>query len=187
MHFDPRGPSKYVQFADFLRMLGGIVAAGTTSLPEEIGGFLALAREARLPEAVAAFIPEHHGTTEITYFLDRAKKSGDGGSPRPGDYVYPGPKPHSAETAITMLADSVEAALRVLEDLTPQKIEEVINHIVRTKLNAGQLDEAPMTLRQIDQVKQEFVRIISGMYHNRIDYPESSGGITATWQPAAKA
>ena len=148
---------------------------------------LALAREAGLPDAVAAFIPEHHGTTEITYFLDRAKKSGDGGSPQPGDYAYPGPKPHSAETAITMLADSVEAALRVLEDLTPKKIEEVINHIVRNKLNAGQLDEAPMTLRQIDQVKQEFVRIISGMYHNRIDYPESSGGITATWQPAAKA
>jgi len=72
-----------------------------------------------------------------------------------------------------MLADSVEAALRVLDDLTPQKIEEVINHIVRTKLNAGQLDEAPMTLRQIDQVKQEFVRIISGMYHNRMRYPES--------------
>ncbi len=148
---------------------------------------LVLAREAGLPEAVAAFIPEHHGTTEITYFLDRAKKSGDGGSTQPGDYAYPGPKPHSAETAITMLADSVEAALRVLEDLTPKKIEEVINHIVRNKLNAGQLDEAPMTLRQIEQVKQEFVRIISGMYHNRIDYPESSGGITATWQPAAKA
>jgi len=148
---------------------------------------LALAVEAHLPETVAAFIPEHHGTTEITYFLDRAKKSGDGGSPRPEDYRYPGPKPRSAETAITMLADSVEAALRVLEDLTPQKIEEVINHIVRTKLNAGQLDDAPMTLRQVEQVKQEFVRIITGMYHNRIDYPESSGGITAQWQPAAKA
>jgi len=148
---------------------------------------LALAAEARLPDAVAAFIPEHHGTTEITYFLDRAKKSGDGGSLKATDYTYPGPKPHSSETAITMLADSVEAALRVLEDLTPKKIEEVIDHIARTKLNAGQLDEAPMTLQQIDQVKREFVRIISGMYHNRIDYPESSGGITATWQPAAKA
>jgi putative nucleotidyltransferase with HDIG domain len=148
---------------------------------------LALAREARLPESVAAFIPEHHGTTEITYFLDRAKKSGDGGPPRAEDYMYPGPKPRSAETAVTMLADSVEAALRVLEDLTPQKIEEVINHIVRNKLNAGQLDDAPMTLRQVDQVKQEFVRIITGMYHNRIDYPESSGGITAQWQPAAQA
>ena len=86
-----------------------------------------------------------------------------------------------------MLADSVEAALRVLEDLTPQKIEEVISHIVRTKLNAGQLDDAPMTLRQVEQVKQDFVRIITGMYHNRIDYPESSGGLTAQWQPAAKA
>ncbi|OLC02961.1 MAG: hypothetical protein AUH45_07145 [Gemmatimonadetes bacterium 13_1_40CM_69_22] len=146
---------------------------------------LVLAREAALPEAVTAFIPEHHGTTEITYFLDRAKKSGDGASPDPSDFVYPGPKPHSKETAITMLADSVEAALRVLEDLTPQKIEEVINHIVRTKLNAGQLDEAPMTLQQLEQVKQEFVRIITGMYHNRIDYPESSGGITATWQPGS--
>src|SRR5256712_12721078 len=84
-----------------------------------------------------------------------------------------------------MLADSVEAALRVLEDLTPQKIDEVIDHIVRTKLNAGQLDEAPMTLQQIEQVKQEFVRIISGMYHNRIDYPESSGGNKATRQTTA--
>jgi putative nucleotidyltransferase with HDIG domain len=148
---------------------------------------LALAREARLPEAVTAFIPEHHGTTEITYFLDRAKKSSDGGPLRSEDYTYPGPKPRSAETAITMLADSVEAALRVLEDLTPEKIEEVIDHIVRTKLNAGQLDDAPVTLRQVEQAKQEFVRIITGMYHNRIDYPEASGGITAQWQPAAHA
>src|SRR5438445_2156163 len=144
------------------------------------------AAEAGLPDTVAAFSPEPPDTTEITYFRDRAKKSGDGGGLKTSDYTYPGPKPRSAETAITMLADSVEAALRVLEDLTPTKIEEVINHIVRTKISQGQLDEAPMTLQQLEQVKQEFVRIISGMYHNRIDYPESSGGITATWQPAAK-
>src|SRR2546425_10073832 len=131
-------------------------------------------------------IPEHHGTMEITYFLDRAKKSGDGRSPNPSDFEYPGPKPRSKETAIAMLADSVEAALRVLEDLTPQKIDEVIDHIVRTKLNAGQLDEAPMTLQQIEQVKQEFVRIISGMYHNRIDYPTSRGGIARSRQPTAR-
>src|SRR2546427_10998337 len=102
--------------------------------------------EAHLPETVAAFIPEHHGTTEITYFLDRAKKSGDGGSPPPEDYRYPRPKPRSAETAITMLADSGEAALRGLEDLTPQKIEEGINHIVRTKPNGRQRAAAPPTL-----------------------------------------
>ena len=148
---------------------------------------LGLAAEARLPDAVAAFIPEHHGTSEITYFLDRAKKSGDGGTPQPSDYTYPGPRPRSKETAIAMLADSVEAALRVLEELTPHKIAEVISHIVRNKLNQGQLDEAPMTLQQLEEAKAEFVRIITGMYHNRIDYPESSGGITATWQPAAKS
>jgi membrane-associated HD superfamily phosphohydrolase len=71
--------------------------------------------------------------------------------------------------------------------LTPEKIEEAINHIVRNKLNQGQLDDAPITLRQINQVKGEFVRSIAGMYHNRIDYPEASGGISASWQPAAKA
>jgi cyclic-di-AMP phosphodiesterase PgpH len=144
---------------------------------------LALAEEAGLPDVVAAFIPEHHGTTEITYFLEKAKKS-DGGQAIDRDaYVYPGPKPRSMETAITMIADSVEAALRVLEDLTPNKIEEAIDHIVRTKVNAGQLDEAPMTLQQLEQVKTEFVRVLSGMHHHRIDYPESSGGIGAAWQP----
>jgi putative nucleotidyltransferase with HDIG domain len=145
---------------------------------------LALAADADLPDSVAAFIPEHHGTTKITYFLEKAKKL-DGGEPRnPDDFDYPGPKPRSMETAITMIADSVEAALRVLEDLTPQKIEEAINHIVRTKVNAGQLDEAPLTLQQIEQVKSAFLIVLSGMYHNRIDYPESSGGIGAAWQPA---
>src|SRR2546430_16766778 len=86
-----------------------------------------------------------------------------------------------------MLADSVEAALRVLEDLTPQKIEEAINHIVRTKLASGQLDDAPLTLQQIDVVKSEFIRVLSGMYHNRIDYPESSGGLRKDWQPTPQA
>jgi putative nucleotidyltransferase with HDIG domain len=145
---------------------------------------IALGQEAQLPRMVAAFIPEHHGTSEITYFLDRARRSG--ATARAADFTYPGPKPRSVETAITMLADSVEAALRVLDDLTPQKIEEAIDHIVRTKLSQGQLDEAPITLEQINLVKAEFVRAITGMYHNRIDYPESSGGISASWQPAAR-
>ena len=145
---------------------------------------LTLAAEAQLPDSVAAFIPEHHGTSEITYFLDKAKKIDGGQARNPEDFAYPGPKPRSMETAIAMIADSVEAALRVLEDLTPQKIEEAIDHIVKTKVNAGQLDEAPLTLQQIEQVKSAFLVVLSGMYHNRIDYPESSGGIGAAWQPA---
>src|SRR3989442_1139396 len=145
---------------------------------------LALAAEAQLPDSVAAFIPEHHGTSEITYFLDKAKKIDGGQARNPDDFVYPGPKPRSMETAIAMIADSVEAALRVLEDLTPQKIEEAIDHIVKTKVNAGQLDEAPLTLQQIEQVKAAFLLVQIGMYHNRIDYPESSGGIGAALQAA---
>jgi putative nucleotidyltransferase with HDIG domain len=145
---------------------------------------LALAAAADVPDSVAAFIPEHHGTTEITYFLDKAKKTDGGQARNPDDFRYPGPKPRSQETAIAMIADSVEAALRVLEDLTPQKIEEAIGHIVRSKVNAGQLDEAPLTLQQIEQVKAAFLIVLGGMYHNRIDYPESSGGIGAAWHSA---
>jgi len=86
-----------------------------------------------------------------------------------------------------MLADSVEAALRVIDELTPTKIVEAIDHIVRLKLNSGQLDDTPLTLRQLDEVKAEFVRVLSGMYHNRIDYPEASGGISADWQATQAA
>ena len=147
---------------------------------------LALARGAGLPEAVLSFIPEHHGTMEITYFLDRAKKEG-GQSIVAAEFTYPGPKPRSIETAVAMFADSVEAALRVIDDLTPAKIEQAIEQIARGKITAGQLDDAPITMQQITEVKQEFVRVLSSMYHNRIDYPEASGGITAGFQANAGA
>ncbi|MGE5761629.1 MAG: HD family phosphohydrolase, partial [Gemmatimonadota bacterium] len=94
---------------------------------------LRLAREAGLPEVVAAFIPEHHGTTEISYFYDRAKKLGGPGVRRE-DFRYPGPRPRSVETAIAMLADSVEASLRVLEPITPSKLEAAIEQIVKGRL-----------------------------------------------------
>jgi putative nucleotidyltransferase with HDIG domain len=147
---------------------------------------LRLAREAGLPRSVAAFIPEHHGTAEITYFYDRAKKQGDT-EPRRDDFRYPGPRPRSVETAVAMLADSVEAALRVIEAMTPAKLEAAIDQIVKNRLASGQLDEAPLTLQQVDQVRAEFVRVLTSMYHNRIDYPESSGGLTKTFQPAQPA
>src|SRR5260370_20946814 len=82
-----------------------------------------------------------------------------------------------------MVVDSVEAALRVIDDLTGEKIEGAIEQIVKGKLAAGQLDEAPMTLHQVDQVKAEFIRVLTGMYHNRIDYPEAIGGLSEGWQP----
>lgn len=147
---------------------------------------LALADEARLPEVVKAFIPEHHGTAEITYFRERAREQGVA-EPAPDLYRYPGPRPRSVETAVAMLADGVEAALRVLDDPSPDKVREAIDHLVQRRIEAGQLAEAPLTLAQLDRVKQEFVRVLSSMYHNRIDYPTTAGGISAEWTPAAQA
>jgi cyclic-di-AMP phosphodiesterase PgpH len=140
---------------------------------------LELAEEYKLPRAVRAFIPEHHGTMQITYFLEKARERADGTPPNPADFQYPGPTPQSAETAICMLADGVEAAARVIADPTADKIRDVIDHIVRQRIDQGQLRDAPLTLRQLEQVKEQFARVLTGMYHSRIDYPAASGGVTS--------
>jgi putative nucleotidyltransferase with HDIG domain len=139
---------------------------------------LQLAEQHKLPRAVRAFIAEHHGTGTIAYFLEKARER-DGSVASPAEYGYPGPVPQSAETAICMLADGVEASMRVLSDPTPEKIREVIDHIVRQRMEAGQLRDAPLTLRQLEAIKREFARVLTGMYHNRIDYPAASGGVTS--------
>lgn len=140
---------------------------------------LALAEAARLPAAVRAFIPEHHGTSRIDYFFERA--GGGRGAVAPDDpaFRYPGPRPRSAETAIAMLADSTEAALRALDEPTPGRVREAIEHLVNQKLASGQLRDTPLTLRDLDRITEEFVRIMHGVYHNRVDYPSASGGISA--------
>jgi putative nucleotidyltransferase with HDIG domain len=143
---------------------------------------VALAEAAGLPPIVKAFIPEHHGTTEITYFLARARRNFPDTSPDLADYRYPGPRPQSAETAVAMLADSAEAAIRVLPEPTPDRVREAIEHLVQQKLGSGQLDDAPLTLRDLDRVKREFARVMSGTYHKRIGYPRVSGGITPEFQ-----
>jgi putative nucleotidyltransferase with HDIG domain len=139
---------------------------------------LELAEEHKLPRGVQAFILEHHGTAPITYFLEKAKER-DGVPTNSAEFAYPGPSPRSIETAIVMLADGVEAAARVLNDPTPQKIREVVDRIVRQRMDQGQLRDAPLTLAQLELVKEQFARVLTGMYHSRIDYPAASGGITA--------
>jgi putative nucleotidyltransferase with HDIG domain len=139
---------------------------------------LELAEEHKIPRALRAFITEHHGTGAITFFLEKAKER-DGPVPNPVEYSYPGPLPQTAETAVVMLADGVEAATRVLAEPTPDKIRDVIDHIFKQRIEQGQLRDAPLTLKQLDIIKDEFTRVLSGMYHNRIDYPASSGGVTS--------
>jgi len=137
---------------------------------------VALAQDAGLPDVVKAFIPEHHGTSDIAYFLNRARRE----SIRidPADFRYPGPRPQSAETAVAMLADSAEAVVRVLEDRSPDAVREAIEQLVQQKLASGQLDDAPLTLRDLEQIKREFARVMSGTYHKRISYPRPSSVTT---------
>ena len=100
-------------------------------------------------------------------------------------FRYPGPRPRSVETAVAMLADGVEAALRVLDDPTPQQVRDAIEHLIEQRIRARQLAEAPLTLAQMDRVREEFVRVLGSMHHNRVDYPVATGGITAEWNAAS--
>jgi putative nucleotidyltransferase with HDIG domain len=145
-----------------------------------------LAEEAGLPKVLRAFIPEHHGTSEINYFLHRARRRTPAVAIDIRDFRYPGPRPQSVETAVAMLADSSEAAIRVLEDRKPDSVRRAIDQLVGQKLGAGQLEEAPITLRDLDRVKDVFCRSMAGMYHHRIGYPRASGGIGAEFEPAER-
>ena len=130
-----------------------------------------LAEEHKLPEQVKAFITEHHGTQPISFFYDQAREADPDADLDIRDFSYPGPRPQSKETAILMLADSVESAARVLPDPSVEAIRELVDRIVKGKIDQGQLDEAPLTLRELTKVKEKFASVLSGMYHQRIDYP----------------
>ncbi len=140
---------------------------------EHVTEGMRMGREANLPDVLLDFIPEHHGTQEIAYFLDRARTDGGTAEVDPADFRYPGPRPQSRETAIVMLADSVESATRTVQDPTPERVRELISMIVNGKIAQGQLDEAPLTLREIGIVKEQFLKVLGGLFHHRIDYPET--------------
>ncbi|MDX1675485.1 MAG: HDIG domain-containing protein, partial [Longimicrobiales bacterium] len=137
---------------------------------------LKLADEANLPEIVKDFIAEHHGTQSISFFYDQAKEANPDRELDPNDFAYPGPRPRSKETAIVMLADSVESAARVLPDPTPESIADLVDRIVQVKIDRDQLDEAPLTLQELAVIKAQFVNVLTGMYHQRIDYPPKDSG-----------
>lgn len=145
---------------------------------------LEYAREYRLPQAVATFIPEHHGTSLITYFYHQAVERGD-----PVDeevFRYEGPKPQSRETAIVMVADAVEGASRALTKPTPDRVEQVVRRIIREKLEDGQLDECDLTFRDLDTIAQTFTRLLASMFHPRVEYPDLERDLPArSARPAA--
>jgi len=142
-----------------------------------------LAGEHRLPPVILDFIREHHGTALIRFFYDRALEQADDADVNPGDFAYLGPKPQTRETAIIMLADGIESASRVLRDPTPERIRSTIEAITDARLAEGQLDQCPLTLREIDLAKAAFARVLIGMYHRRIDYPSGVQAGDPTVEP----
>lgn len=133
-----------------------------------------MAGAAGLPEVVIDFIREHHGTTCLTYFWHKAVQEEPVRAPAEQDFCYPGPRPRSKETAVVMLADSVEAASRVIRDPTPERFREVVRRIVQMKLDERQLEGAALTFQDLAIVEDQFVETLSGIHHHRIDYPTAS-------------
>jgi putative nucleotidyltransferase with HDIG domain len=146
-------------------------ATSANIVREHVKDGLELADEAGVPDSVQAFIREHHGTQKIGFFWDKAMELDPDGELDEKDFRYSGPKPQSKETALVLLADSVESAARVLQDPTPESIAELVNRIVDFKMSEAQLDEAPLTLREVAIAKEQFVKVLTGMYHHRLDYP----------------
>lgn len=128
------------------------------------------AREHGLPKAIADFIPQHHGTSLITYFYHQAAQRGDTADEEA--FRYEGPRPQTRETAIVMLADAAEGATRAISHPTPDRIEQMVRRIIREKLEDGQLDECDLTFRDLDIIANTFVRLLASMFHPRIEYPD---------------
>lgn len=133
-----------------------------------------MARRNRIPKEVEDFIPMHHGTTRIEYFYQRAIKQLKEGDPpvQESEFRYPGPRPHSKETSILMLADGIEAASRALENPTHKRLEGLIEAIVEARREDGQLDETNLTFTELNTIKESMLSVLTGIYHVRIKYPE---------------
>lgn len=136
-----------------------------------------MAKQYRLPNRIRDFIREHHGTTQVFVFYQRAlnQANGDTDSIDIADFTYPGPRPRSKETAIMMLADSCEAAVRSAEPQNKGEIAEVVDRIINGKRDSGQLDLSGLTLRDLYVIRESFVEFLQGMFHPRINYRDAVG------------
>lgn len=132
----------------------------------------------KLGKPIIDGIIQHHGTTLISFFYNKALDLKNAEDPEISeeDFRYPGPKPQFRESALCMLADSIEAAARSLDEPTPARLQNIVKNIIQRKFSDGQLDECNLTLKDISKVEAAFVRILLGIYHQRIDYPRSAGG-----------
>lgn len=150
-----------------------------TLAPEESAGVIIqhqrdaepLLQKYRIPAAVRAIAAEHHGTTMVAYFYFKAKKNAGDQSVPEAAFRYPGPRPSTRESAIVMLSDSCEAAVRSLGDATPEQIADMVHKVIHGKLDDGQFSDCPITMQEIARVEKSFLTTFTGILHDRVRYP----------------
>ncbi len=130
-----------------------------------------LAKRYKLPKAIREAIKQHHGTSTVSYFYEKAKQLDPHNQVREENFRYPGPLPQTRENAIIMLADSVEAASRSLASSSPRLLRELVRKIIRDRFASGQLDQCDLTLKDLDQIVEGFMPILQGIFHTRDPNP----------------
>lgn len=148
--------------------------ASAQAILRHVDDGLALARRYRLPRRVRSFIQEHHGTMCVTIPYHRAVQ--EAGNPEKVDraaFCYRGPRPQSKETAIVMLADGCEAAVRAARPKDPQELAQILERVFQERIQSGQLDEAPLTMQDLQGIREAFLQVFQGMFHPRLIYPEA--------------
>jgi putative nucleotidyltransferase with HDIG domain len=153
-------------------------------IKEHVLDGIKLARQYGVPERIIDFIPTHHGTTTIKYFLDKAKEENE--DVDESLFHYPGPLPHTRETAIVMLADSVEATARSLTEPDSKLIEEAVDRIIRRRFADGQLDECDLTLADLTRIREAFIKNLVGIVHPRVKYKDDPEKAESTESDATK-
>ncbi len=130
-----------------------------------------LGEENNLPPEIIDFIPMHHGTMVITFFYEKAKELLGDEKVSEEEFRYPGPKPNTKETALVMLADAIESTVKAMDEPDLQKVKNIINNLVKMRIDDGQLDESPMTFSDIKKTKEAFLNYLMGQQYHRIRYP----------------
>ncbi len=134
---------------------------------------LEIAEEYNLPKELRDFIPQHHGTNIIKFFYQKARESAEDSEINESDFRYHGPKPQTKEAGILMLADAVEAGSRTLKEPSVSRIRSMVSSFISERLADSELDECPITISELKQVRESFVNTLTGMFHGRIDYPKA--------------
>lgn len=131
-----------------------------------------MAKKAKLPQVIQDLVAQHHGNTAVTYFYNKTKNAASiPEDVKLDDFRYKGTPPISRESTILMLADSVEAAVRSLENPSAQSVKNMIDHIIKSRLDDGQLDNCELTMKEINMVAESFMTALTGIYHERVEYP----------------